>query len=164
MNDKRNNEKPVKILFICLGNICRSPAADGVMRHLVKESGREADFVIDSAGTGGWHVGELPDSRMRACGARHGYKFDHRARQFSRDDFSDFDLLVVMDNGNYRVVSNMAHTDEEREKIVMLADYMRNHKGQTTIPDPYYGSDRDFEFALELIEDACQGLLDALSN
>jgi len=154
--------KPRRLLFICLGNICRSPAADGVMRHIVMQHGCEAEFAIDSAGMGNWHVGQLPDSRMRACGARHGYKFDHRARQFSRADFSRFDLLIVMDHGNYRAVCNMARTEAEREKIVMLADYMHSHPGQTVIPDPYYGDTLDFEFALELIEDACNGLLEAI--
>ena len=83
-----------KILFVCLGNICRSPAAEGIMKHIVKEEGREDDFFIDSAGIGPWHVGELPDSRMRRHGAAHGYNFNSRARQISRKDFNDFDLIV----------------------------------------------------------------------
>lgn len=156
------NEKPRRLLFICLGNICRSPAADGVMHHLVEKIGRGTEFEIDSAGMGDWHIGQLPDSRMRACGARHGYKFAHRARQFSRADFSRFDLLIVMDNGNYRGVCSMARTETEKEKIVMLADYLRSHPGQSVIPDPYYGDTQDFEFALELIKDACGGLLEAI--
>lgn len=162
---KQENLKPrKKLLFICLGNICRSPAADGVMKRIVSEHGCETDFLIDSAGMGSWHVGQLPDSRMRACGARHGYRFDHRARQFSRADFHNFDLLVVMDNDNYRGVHNMASCEADCKKIVMLADYMRNHPGQHVIPDPYYGSERDFEFALELIEDACAGLFEEIKQ
>lgn len=162
MEMEKENQKPRRLLFICLGNICRSPAADGVMHQLVKAASIDSEFEIDSAGMGDWHVGQLPDSRMRACGARHGYKFDHRARQFSRSDFQHFDLLIVMDNGNYRGVSSMAHNDADRSKIVMLADYLRHHPGQTVIPDPYYGGTADFEFALELIEDACQGLLEEI--
>ena len=83
-----------KILFVCLGNICRSPAAEGIMKHIVKEEGREDDFFIDSAGIGPWHVGELPDSRMRRHGAAHGYNFNSRARQICRQDFKAFDLIV----------------------------------------------------------------------
>lgn len=157
---EKESKKTRRLLFICLGNICRSPAADGVMHKLVKDAGIDNEFEIDSAGMGDWHIGQLPDSRMRACGARHGYKFDHHARQFSRSDFQHFDLLIVMDNSNYRGVSSMAHSDEEHNKIVMLADYLRHHPGQTVIPDPYYGGTSDFEFALELIEDACEGLLE----
>ena len=151
-----------KILFICLGNICRSPAADGIMRHLVSERGLDDEFLIDSAGIGSWHVGQLPDSRMRQCGERHGYTFDHRARQFSSRDFDRFDLIAVMDQENYHDVARQATSPADLKKIIRMSDYLRYHPGQKTVPDPYYGSQRDFEFALELLEDACEGLLDEL--
>ena len=153
-----------KILFVCLGNICRSPAAEGIMKHIVKEEGREDDFFIDSAGIGPWHVGELPDSRMRRHGAAHGYNFNSRARQISRKDFNDFDLIIVMDRENYRTVTSMALSQEAKAKVVMMADYLRHHNNQSTVPDPYYGGDRDFEFVIELLEDACQGLFDDLKQ
>ncbi|MBQ9646673.1 MAG: low molecular weight phosphotyrosine protein phosphatase [Prevotella sp.] len=153
-----------KILFICLGNICRSPAADGIMRHMVSEAGLDNDFVIDSAGIGSWHIGQLPDHRMRRHGERHGYTFNHRARQFSTRDFDSFDLVVVMDTENYHDVSRQARSDDDRKKIICMSDYLTHHPGQHTIPDPYYGTDRDFEYVIELLEDACVGLLQKLTK
>lgn len=152
-----------RLLFICLGNICRSPAADGIMHHLVEGRGLADDFYIDSAGIGSWHVGQLPDYRMRRCGERHGYVFDHRARQFSAADFDRFDLIAVMDHENYHDVARQARSAADRQKIIRMSDYLRHHLGQQTVPDPYYGDDRDFEFAVELLEDACEGLLDELT-
>ena len=149
-----------RLLFICLGNICRSPAADGIMHHLVEGRGLADDFYIDSAGIGSWHVGQLPDYRMRRCGERHGYVFDHRARQFSAADFDRFDLIAVMDHENYHDVARQARSAADRRKIIRMSDYLRHHPGQQTVPDPYYGDERDFEFAVELLEDACEGLLD----
>ena len=153
-----------RILFICLGNICRSPAADGIMHYLVEARGLSDDFYIDSAGIGSWHVGQLPDYRMRRCGERHGYVFDHRARQFSAAEFDRFDLIAVMDHENYHDVARQARSDADRRKIIRMSDYLRHHPGQQTVPDPYYGNDRDFEFAVELLEDACEGLLDELTS
>ena len=153
-----------RLLFICLGNICRSPAADGIMHHLVEARGLTDDFYIDSAGIGSWHVGQLPDYRMRRCGERHGYVFDHRARQFSAADFDRFDLIAVMDHENYHDVARQARSAADRQKIIRMSDYLRHHPGQQTVPDPYYGDDRDFEFAVELLEDACEGLLDELTG
>ena len=152
-----------RLLFICLGNICRSPAADGIMHHLVEARGLTDDFYIDSAGIGSWHVGQLPDYRMRRCGERHGYVFDHRARQFSAADFDRFDLIAVMDHENYHDVARQARSAADRQKIIRMSDYLRHHPGQQTVPDPYYGDERDFEFAVELLEDACEGLLDELT-
>ncbi len=153
-----------RLLFICLGNICRSPAADGIMHHLVEGRGLADDFYIDSAGIGSWHVGQLPDYRMRRCGERHGYVFDHRARQFSAADFDRFDLIAVMDHENYHDVARQARSAADRRKIIRMSDYLRHHPGQQTVPDPYYGDERDFEFAVELLEDACEGLLDELTG
>ena len=147
-----------KILFVCLGNICRSPAAEGIMKHIVSENGRDDDFLIDSAGIGPWHVGELPDTRMRRHGAARGYNFNSRARQICRQDFSDFDLIVVMDHDNYRAVSHLAPTPKAMYKVVMMADYLRNFPGHSTVPDPYYGGDSGFELVLDLLEDACRQL------
>ncbi len=152
-----------RILFICLGNICRSPAADGIMHHLVDEAGMADDFYIDSAGIGSWHVGQLPDHRMRRHGERHGYQFTHRARQFTAADFDRFDLIAVMDHENRQDVMRQARSETDRQKVIAMSDYLCHHPGQQTIPDPYYGTDRDFEFVIELLEDACAGLLKQLS-
>ena len=156
-------KKKHSLLFICLGNICRSPAAQGVMKAKVHAAGLDADFFIDSAGIGDWHVGQLPDSRMRERGARRGYRFDSHARQIRPSDFDDFDLLLVMDSGNYRAVTSQAPSAEARAKVRRLTDYLVAYSGKDTVPDPYYGDLGDFDYALDLIEDACEGLLEELS-
>lgn len=153
-----------RLLFICLGNICRSPAAEGVMKKMVADAGLADEFLIDSAGIGDWHVGQLPDARMRACGARRGYDFSSRARQFGRNDFSRFDHIFVMDTANYRAITSMARSEEERQKVRMLTDSLSKYKGAQTVPDPYYGSAADFDYALDLIEDACSGLVSELAG
>ena len=152
------------VLFICLGNICRSPAAEGIMKGLVKKAGLENEFMIDSAGIGSWHVGQLPDKRMRMCGSKHGYVFDSHARQFQRTDFDLFDTIVVMDNENYRAITSMAPSAEAKQKVVRMADFLNSHREYTTVPDPYYGNEQDFEIVIELLEDACQGLLRELTK
>lgn len=152
------------LLFVCLGNICRSPAAEGIMKSLVERRGLEGSVTIDSAGVSGWHEGELPDRRMRSHGADHGYDFSSRARQFSRDDFKRFDLIIVMDDDNYADITAMARTDDERRRVVMMTDFLRRHTGHTAVPDPYYGGDRGFELVIELLEDACEGLLERITE
>jgi protein-tyrosine phosphatase len=152
-----------RILFICLGNICRSPAADGVMRQMVEKADIADRFIIDSAGIGPWHVGELPDKRMRRHGADRGYTFNHIARQFDAShDFDNFDYIVVMDEDNYKNITRQARTDNDRQKVIRMADYLTTHKDAKTVPDPYYGGDADFEYALDLIEDGCRGLINDL--
>ena len=153
-----------KILFVCLGNICRSPAADGIMKALTESQGVDHLFDIDSAGIGSWHVGQLPDRRMREHGARRGYDFNRHARQVKPADFDRFDLVVGMDEENLYDLRRLAGTRERAAKIRCLADYLRQHPGQKTVPDPYYGGARDFEFALDLIEDGCAGLLEELTR
>ena len=161
MNEKKNPRQH-RLLFICLGNICRSPAAECVMKALAEAEGRSNEFYIDSAGIGNWHVGQLPDIRMRRRGALRGYDFNSHARQIRPSDFADFDLLLVMDRSNFTTVGGMATTEEEREKVVMLTDFLTRHSGVKAVPDPYYGGDADFDYALDLIEDACSGLLERL--
>lgn len=150
------------VLFICLGNICRSPAAEGIMKAKVEEKGLASQFYIDSAAIGPWYIGQLPDSRMRRCGAAHGYCFDSHARQFDKSDFAKFDYIVVMDNDNYRAITRMASSDEEREKVVCMASYLRQHRDYTTVPDPYYGDESDFELVITLLEDAIEGLIEEI--
>lgn len=152
----------IGLLFVCLGNICRSPAAEAVMQALVEKNGKEGLFEIDSAGIGNWHVGELPDHRMRVCGAERGYRMNSRARQFSTDDFGKFDYILVMDNENYQRITALAGSQAEQEKILMFADFAQNHPEAKIIPDPYYGTERDFNYALDLIEDASIGLFNMI--
>lgn len=160
MNTPTNITPKHRLLFICLGNICRSPAAEGVMKAKVHAAKLDDMFYIDSAGIGDWHVGQLPDSRMRERGARRGYRLDSRARQIRQSDFADFDLLLVMDRENYRIVTSKATDEESRQKVRMLTDYLQEHKNTDIVPDPYYGDLSDFDYALDLIEDACEGLLE----
>ena len=149
------------VLFICLGNICRSVTAEEVFRTFVKRAGREKDFEIDSAGLIDYHQGELADSRMRQHASAHGYRLTHRSRPVTAADFRRFDLIVAMDENNVRGLKAVATTQEECGKIVLMADYLREHDN-SYVPDPYYGGDDDFELVIELLEDACQGLLESL--
>lgn len=163
-HDMTMERKKHSVLFICLGNICRSPAAEGIFKYLVEEQGLDHQFLIDSAGIGGWHIGQLPDPRMRQCGVRHGYRFESRARQFSKSDFSRFDHIIVMDAENYRDVTSMASSEEEKSKVSFMTDYCTRHKDATSVPDPYYGGPRGFDLVIELLEDACLGLLERLKE
>lgn len=157
-------EKRIKILFICLGNICRSPAAEGVMQKMVDNRGLANLFYIDSAGIGGWHVGQLPDKRMRLHGKARGYHFVHHARLFDAEsDFKKFDMIITMDEDNYRTIRSMATDDDERDKVLRMKTYFKSYTDAESVPDPYYGGDSDFELALDLIEDGCENLLDQLT-
>ena len=151
-----------RILFVCLGNICRSPAAEGIMKHLLKVENLEHIAEVDSAGIGPWHVGELPDERMRRHGRRHGYEFDSIARQFSAADFDRFDLIVGMDEDNVSQISSRARSSYDLRKVVCMADYLTHHPMHKSVPDPYYSNDHAFELVIELLEDACQGLLNSI--
>lgn len=152
----------MRILFICLGNICRSCTAEEIFRTLVRRAGKESRYIVDSAGLIDFHEGELPDERMRNHARRHGYKLTHRSRPIKTADFKEFDWLVAMDEQNRDRLHHLAPGSESRAKILMMADYLTQHPDIGFVPDPYYGSANDFELVIELLEDACQGLLDAL--
>ena len=124
---------------------------------------RDGVFV-DSAGIGSWHEGQLPDRRMREHGARRGYDICSRARQIRREDFAKFDYIFGMDHENMADLKRMARTDEERKKVMCTADFMTRHPEYDTVPDPYYGGAEDFELALDLIEDACDGIISWLEK
>lgn len=150
----------MELLFVCLGNICRSPAAEAIMKKkLSGRGGHYADVLVDSAAIGPWHVGQLPDSRMRSHGARRGYDVSSIARQVKPADFERFDIIFGMDKGNMADLRRMARTEEERAKVMCAADFMTRHPQYDTVPDPYYGGDSDFELALDLLEDACDGII-----
>jgi low molecular weight protein-tyrosine phosphatase len=153
----------VRILFVCMGNICRSPTAEGVMRHLLAEEGLEDVIELDSAGTGGWHVGDPPDRRATAAARGRGIVLDGAARQVRPDDFEDFDLILVADRDNLRDMLAIAPPGTER-KVRLLREFDPGSEGapDLDVPDPYYGGERGFEDVLDLVEAACRGLLDQI--
>lgn len=151
-----------RVLFICLGNICRSVTAEEIFRQMVARAGRSEDFIIDSAGLIDYHEGELADARMRRHAARHGYRLTHCSRPVTVADFGRFDLIVAMDDDNVRRLQRLAPEAVASARIVRMADYLRHHDGYAFVPDPYYGGEADFELVIELLEDACAGLLAAL--
>jgi protein-tyrosine phosphatase len=149
-----------RVCFVCLGNICRSPTAEGVFRHVVLRAGLGSAFVIDSAGTGDWHVGEAPDERAVAAAARRGIPLESRARQFVRADFARFDLVVAMDKKNREVLRRMAGSEAATlAKIHLLRTFDPESPPHADVPDPYYGGDEGFEEVLDICEDACLALL-----
>ena len=150
------------VLFVCLGNICRSPAAQAVMQRLVDERGLTDRFYIDSAGIGAWHIGDLPDKRMRVHARPRGYELTHRARQVQSGDFEDFDLIVGMDVGNVDDLRYKAATIEQQDKVVMMGEYIRQYPNYDYVPDPYYEGSEGFELVLDLLEDACDNLLNRI--
>lgn len=150
-----------KILFVCLGNICRSPSAEAVMKKLVREAGLDEWIKVDSAGIIGYHEGERADSRMRAHAARRGYRLDSISRPVRTEDFYDFDLIIGMDDRNIDDLKRKAPDLASVEKIHRMTEYSRN-KLYDHIPDPYYSGAEGFELVLDLLEDACGGLLECL--
>jgi protein-tyrosine phosphatase len=152
----------MRLLFVCLGNICRSPTAEGTMRALVQEAGLGRRVQLDSAGTGGWHVGEPPDSRAIAAARARGIELHGAAREVTRTDFDDFDLVLAMDRSNMRALRRLAPTDQAREKVRLLREFDPASAGATDldVPDPYYGAAGGFDEVLDLVQAACAGLLD----
>jgi protein-tyrosine phosphatase len=151
-----------RICFVCLGNICRSSAADEIMRQKVKAAGLDSEFEIDSAGTYGGHAGDLPDPRMRRAGAARGYNFTHRSRKVRAEDFERFDLLLAMDDSVYESLSRLAPTVEALQKLERMADYIPAHFGYDYVPDPYYEGAEGFELVLNMLEEGCDVLLSRL--
>lgn len=143
-----------------MGNICRSPTAHGVMEHLAREAGVEHKLAIDSAGTGAWHVGELPDSRACAAATKRGYALTHRARKFTPADFDRFDLVVAMDRDNFDHLQRIARGRTHVPPIRMLRSFDASAPEGAEVPDPYAGDDDGFEEVLDICERACRGLLD----
>lgn len=152
-----------RILFLCMGNICRSPAAHCVFQHLVDEAGLGHEFEIDSAGTIGYHEGSPPDARMQASMRKRQIPIIGHARPLTHKDLRDFDLILAMDKANLADARRLAATREEREKIKLFTSYCREHDHHE-VPDPYYGGDNGFEHVLDLVEDGCAGLLETLRS
>lgn len=153
-----------KVLFVCLGNICRSPMAEGVFNKLIKERGLQDLFQCDSAGTAGYHIGELPDLRTRkVCELMHT-PLDHRGRKINKADLQEFDILLAMDQANYfDILHQLGVSDEDKHKVRLLRSFEPNNL-QGEVPDPYYGTMEDFHNVYAMLEKACGALLDTLTE
>lgn len=154
-------QEKIRLLFVCLGNICRSPSAEAVMKKLARQAGLENRLEIDSAGLTGYHEGEQADPRMRTHAARRGYVLDSISRPVRPADFYDFDLLIGMDDRNVEELKRRAPDLETTAKVRQMTEFSR-HKLYDYVPDPYYSGAEDFELVLDLLEDACGGLLESL--
>jgi protein-tyrosine phosphatase len=152
------------ILFICLGNICRSPSAEAVMNGLIKGAGLGNEIDCDSAGILNYHAGEPADERMQTHANKRGYVLTSISRQINpKKDFDLFDIIIGMDDQNIKSLKNLARTDDDLGKIYKITDYCR-YLDYDLIPDPYYGGERGFDLVLDILEDACKGLLEFLRN
>lgn len=155
--------KKNKILFVCLGNICRSPLAEEVFRTYIEKNGKSRDYYLDSAGLISYHKGELPDERMRRHAARRGYKLTHLSRPITSDDFYDFDYIIGMDESNILKLKELAPGLEELNKIHRMIEFCDNPI-LDHVPDPYYGGEQGFENVIDMIESACENLLNTIEN
>jgi protein-tyrosine phosphatase len=152
-----------RVLFVCLGNICRSPAAEIIFRKQATEAGRAAEFEIDSAGTIGHHQGSPPDSRMGETLRQKGYSVEGNARQIQAADLEDFDLIVTMDETNLADVQRLDSSAKSQSKIRPFVSFCRHHD-DLRVPDPYYGGQRGFDHVIRLLEDGCEGILAELKK
>lgn len=152
----------MKILFVCLGNICRSPMAETIFRKYVEEARLEDKVEIESSGTGDWHVGEQADSRMRKYAQKRGYRITSLGRTVAENDFGYYDLIIAMDDSNVRNLKKICPS-AHLHKIVKMTDYTRNHSF-SEVPDPYYGGTSGFELVIDLLEDTCYGLLEEVKS
>jgi protein-tyrosine phosphatase len=151
----------VKVLFVCMGNICRSPTAHGVFEAMVRDEGLEHIIEIDSAGTHAYHVGEPPDRRSQQSAVGRGYRLDHlRARKVASEDFALFDYVIAMDHANYNDLQLICPTGFE-QRLSLFMDFAPDF-GRKEVPDPYYGGDRGFEHVLDMVEEASKGLLEEI--
>ncbi|CAN6452424.1 unnamed protein product [Victoria cruziana] len=161
--------KPFAVLFVCLGNICRSPAAEGVFRDIVGKRGIDSNFNIDSAGTINYHEGSLADPRMRSAAKKRGIEITSISRPIRPTDFKDFDLILAMDKQNREDILEAFERWKAREslpadaakKVKLMCSYCKRHK-ETEVPDPYYGGSQGFDKVLDMLEDACESLLDSI--
>ncbi|MEO0867872.1 MAG: low molecular weight protein-tyrosine-phosphatase [Cyanobacteria bacterium J06642_11] len=152
-----------RLLFVCLGNICRSPSAENIMNHLLKQQGLEQQISCDSAGTSSYHIGSSPDSRMTAAAKKQGIKMVGRARQFIVDDFEQFDLILAMDDSNYHSILSLDPAGKYTHKVKRMCDFCKDHS-DLEVPDPYYGGADGFDYVIDLLMDACDGLLQEISD
>lgn len=155
---------PYKLLFVCLGNICRSPSAENIMNHLIEKGGLSGSIICDSAGTSSYHIGSPPDSRMSAAAFQKlQIKLRGKARQFHKSDFDNFDLILAMDRENYEDILSLDRTGKYHQKVRLICDFCSRHTLKE-VPDPYYGGVEGFNQVIDLLVDACEGLLKHVSE
>lgn len=152
---------PMRILFVCMGNICRSPAGENVMNHLLQKEGYAEKIKCDSAGTTGYHVGEGPDRRMCMTLESRGIPTQGASRKFRAADYHEFDLILAMDSDNYRDILAMAPDEESKKKVVLFCHYVKSYPDHD-VPDPYYGGQDGFEYVVDLMLEGCQNILEEL--
>lgn len=153
----------IKVLFVCMGNICRSPTAEGVFTHLVEQQGTRDRFMIDSAGTHAYHVGEQPDTRAQQTARQRGIDLSYiRARKFARSDFEEFDHILAMDYDNYAILLD-ACPSEHKGKVRLFLEYAPERE-ERDVPDPYYGGQNGFDHVFDLVEDASLGFYNSVTN
>jgi protein-tyrosine phosphatase len=151
-----------RLLFVCLGNICRSPSGENIMNHLLKARGLEDQVTCDSAGTSGYHIGAAPDRRMNAAAVKKlGLTLTGRSRKFESVDFDDFDLILAMDQDNFEQMYHVDASGRGRDKLHLMCEFCTQHDLKE-VPDPYYGGEIGFDFVIDLLLDACEGLLEHL--
>jgi protein-tyrosine phosphatase len=163
-NQHAGNGQRVGVIFVCLGNICRSPLAEGVFRHLAKQRGLADRFEIDSAGTSGYHEGDAPDARSTAVARRRGIELDGRSRPLRRTDLDRFDYVIVMDRDNRAAVERLAADLDYPARVHLLREFDPDAVDDLDVPDPYYGGPTGFERVHDLVERACAKLLDAIAE
>lgn len=157
------SEKTVKVLFVCMGNICRSPSAEAVMNVYVKHNNLSDAIVCDSAGTLSYHAGEPADARMQTHAIKRAYNLSSISRKLEQADFDTFDYIIGMDDDNMLNIQPYINSKEHEAKLSKMTDYC-NNENPGSVPDPYYGGAAGFEQVLDILEDACQGLLDTIIN
>ncbi len=153
----------MNLLFVCLGNICRSPAAEAAMISILVREGLEGKITVDSAGTSAYHAGEKADRRMREHGSKRGLNLASRSRLFVVEDFENFDLIIVMDNSNYKNVMSLDSHNKYSHKVVKMTEYCDEHD-EKEVPDPYYDGDAGFEKVLDMVTNGCENLLSQIKD
>lgn len=154
----------MRIIFVCQGNIIRSPLAENLFRNLARERGVEGKYHLESAGTSAYHVGEPPDHRMRQVAEEKGFKYTGRAKQFWADDFDRFDLVIAMDQENLRYLQFKAASEEDLNKLHLMREFDLASGPEMDVPDPYYGGLDGFSVTFDIVKRSCQGLLEALES
>ena len=156
--------KKKAVLFVCLGNICRSPVAEAIFIKLIKERGIEKEFIVDSAGTGSWHIGKKADSRMRYSAQNRDIDITSKARQINKSDFEKFNYILTMDNSNYLNVINLKDRESSSDfaKIRKIQDFSYLYK-EREVPDPYFGGEDGFDYVIDILEDSVEGFLKSIS-